>query len=67
MPTYVVAETFRVMSYLFIVVEVLSLAGPEGFAANRTVDGYNRSVTEGTSRVRVVQNGYAQFPTVGIR
>jgi hypothetical protein len=42
-------------------VKVLRLAGPESFATNRTMDGYNRSVAQGTSRVRVVQNGYAQF------
>src|SRR5215467_5760619 len=48
------------------VIKVLSLTGPEGFAAERTMDGYD-SVADVTSRLRVVQNRHAQLPTVSIR
>src|SRR6266404_9475575 len=48
-------------------IDVLSLAGPERFAAGRTMDGYNRPVAEGTSRLGVEQGRHAQFPTISIR
>ena len=59
LPSYLVAETFGVVSYLFQVVKVLRLAGPESFATDRTMDRDDRSVAQGTARLRVVEGRHA--------
>jgi hypothetical protein len=38
--TYAVPEGFRVVSMFLNVIKVLSLTGPESFAAERTMDRY---------------------------
>jgi hypothetical protein len=65
--TYAVAEAVGVVSHVLEVIEVLSLAGPERFAADRAMDGYERPVAEGASGRGVVQSRHAQLPTVRIR
>src|SRR5262245_487857 len=47
--------------------EVLCLARPERFTADRTTDRYDRPVADVTSCLRVVQNRQAQLPTIGLR
>src|SRR5215467_3474639 len=64
--TKAVAKGFRVVAMLLYVIKVLRLTGPESFAAERTMDGYD-SVADVTSRLGVVQNRHSQFPTVCIR
>jgi len=64
--TYAVPEGFRVVSMFLYVIKVLSLTGPESFAADRTMDRYN-PIANVTSPLRVVQNRHAQFATISIR
>src|SRR5262249_9215227 len=65
--TDLVAVAFGIVAYFFKVIKVLGLAGPECLAANRTMNGDNGPVAKGPPRLRVVQRGYAQLPTIGVR
>src|SRR5262249_52229900 len=66
-PTHVIPETLGIAADFFQAIKVLPLAGPKRLATDRTMDRYERSVTNGPSGFRVVQDRQPQFPSVRIR